>query len=147
MYVNCFALCIQLVRIVKIPITYMQRPASTGDPITSRYIASGLNREAVPFAVSAYGDDPTKVNLPLLTFWNHAVVGHPIWHAELHNGKHYVWAFNLFYFYYTDSVWLLSNNCPAVQLFWPPRFWGDPALLLMHRSGCLTFQQFHGRVI
>lgn len=65
MYVNCFALCIQLVRIVKIPITYMQRPASTGDPITSRYIASGLNREAVPFAVSAYGDDPTKVNLPL----------------------------------------------------------------------------------
>ncbi|KAK4749720.1 hypothetical protein SAY87_027169 [Trapa incisa] len=37
------------------------RPAPTGDPIISKYVASGLNPEAVPFAVSAYGDNSTKV--------------------------------------------------------------------------------------
>ncbi|KAI9096735.1 hypothetical protein K1719_025914 [Acacia pycnantha] len=31
------------------------------DPIVSKYIASGLNREAVPIAVAHYGDNPTKV--------------------------------------------------------------------------------------
>ncbi|XP_054796305.1 uncharacterized protein LOC129301737 [Prosopis cineraria] len=31
------------------------------DPIVSKYIASGLNREAVPIAVANYGDNPTKV--------------------------------------------------------------------------------------
>lgn len=33
-----------------------------GDPVVSKYIASGLNREAVTLAVSKYGDDPTKVH-------------------------------------------------------------------------------------
>ncbi|KAH7546085.1 hypothetical protein FEM48_Zijuj01G0163300 [Ziziphus jujuba var. spinosa] len=31
------------------------------DPVVSKYIASGLNREAVPLAVAHYGDNPTKV--------------------------------------------------------------------------------------
>ncbi|XP_021275088.1 uncharacterized protein LOC110409904 [Herrania umbratica] len=31
------------------------------DPVVSKYIASGLNREAVTVAVANYGDDPTKV--------------------------------------------------------------------------------------
>ncbi|KAK4431385.1 hypothetical protein Salat_0900600 [Sesamum alatum] len=31
------------------------------DPIVSKYIAAGLNREAVPLAVANYGDNPTKV--------------------------------------------------------------------------------------
>ncbi|XP_022157119.1 uncharacterized protein LOC111023918 isoform X2 [Momordica charantia] len=34
---------------------------SLGDPVASKYIASGLNREAVRFAVANYGDNPTKV--------------------------------------------------------------------------------------
>ncbi|KAI3990490.1 hypothetical protein MKX01_022790 [Papaver californicum] len=31
------------------------------DPVVSKYIASGLSREAVPFAVANFGDNPTKV--------------------------------------------------------------------------------------
>ncbi|MED6155722.1 hypothetical protein PIB30_007587 [Stylosanthes scabra] len=34
---------------------------SVADPIVSKYIAMGLNREAVPIAVANYGDNPTKV--------------------------------------------------------------------------------------
>ncbi|KAF5732403.1 hypothetical protein HS088_TW18G01098 [Tripterygium wilfordii] len=34
---------------------------SPADPVVSKYIASGLNREAVPIAVANYGDNPTKV--------------------------------------------------------------------------------------
>ncbi|KAJ4705897.1 Proline-rich cell wall protein-like [Melia azedarach] len=34
---------------------------SVGDPVANRYIASGLNREAVQIAVANYGDNPTKV--------------------------------------------------------------------------------------
>lgn len=34
---------------------------SVADPIVSKYIASGLSREAVPLAVANYGDNPTKV--------------------------------------------------------------------------------------
>ncbi|EEF49007.1 uncharacterized protein LOC8277051 [Ricinus communis] len=34
---------------------------SAADPVVSKYIASGLNREAVPLAVANYGDNPTKV--------------------------------------------------------------------------------------
>uniref|UniRef100_A0A5B6ZLW0 Putative Ubiquitin-associated 1 n=1 Tax=Davidia involucrata TaxID=16924 RepID=A0A5B6ZLW0_DAVIN len=34
---------------------------SATDPIVSKYIASGLSREAVPLAVANYGDNPTKV--------------------------------------------------------------------------------------
>ncbi|KAK3014960.1 hypothetical protein RJ639_008120, partial [Escallonia herrerae] len=34
---------------------------STTDPIVSKYIASGLSREAVPLAVANYGDNPSKV--------------------------------------------------------------------------------------
>ncbi|XP_043813739.1 uncharacterized protein LOC110616558 [Manihot esculenta] len=33
----------------------------TVDPVVSRYVASGLNREAVSLAVANYGDNPTKV--------------------------------------------------------------------------------------
>ncbi|PIN20562.1 hypothetical protein CDL12_06747 [Handroanthus impetiginosus] len=33
----------------------------TADPVVSKYIAAGLNREAVPLAVAQYGDNPTKV--------------------------------------------------------------------------------------
>ncbi|PKI63465.1 metacaspase-1B-like [Punica granatum] len=32
-----------------------------GDPVVSKYIAMGLNREAVSIAVAKYGDDPNKV--------------------------------------------------------------------------------------
>ncbi|KAF5743482.1 hypothetical protein HS088_TW08G00066 [Tripterygium wilfordii] len=41
-----------------------ERTSSVGspaDPLVSKYIASGLNREAVPIAVANYGDNPTKV--------------------------------------------------------------------------------------
>jgi hypothetical protein len=31
------------------------------DPVVSKYISSGLSREAVPLAVANYGDNPTKV--------------------------------------------------------------------------------------
>ncbi|CAN1267621.1 hypothetical protein LINPERPRIM_LOCUS12864 [Linum perenne] len=34
---------------------------SGGDPVVSKYIAAGLNREAIPVAVANYGDNPTKV--------------------------------------------------------------------------------------
>lgn len=34
---------------------------SITDPVVRKYIASGLSREAVPFAVASYGDNPTKV--------------------------------------------------------------------------------------
>ncbi|XP_031379607.1 uncharacterized protein LOC116194845 [Punica granatum] len=36
-------------------------PGPREDPILSKYLASGLSREAVPFAVSAHGDNPAKV--------------------------------------------------------------------------------------
>ncbi|XP_022890341.1 uncharacterized protein LOC111405612 isoform X2 [Olea europaea var. sylvestris] len=36
-------------------------PGPTVDPVVSKYIASGLGREAVPLAVANYGDDPAKV--------------------------------------------------------------------------------------
>ncbi|KAJ8547589.1 hypothetical protein K7X08_011175 [Anisodus acutangulus] len=35
--------------------------ASSGDPVMNKYIALGLNREAVPLAVANFGDNPTKV--------------------------------------------------------------------------------------
>ena len=35
---------------------------SSVDPVVGKYMAAGLNREAVPIAVAKYGDDPTKVN-------------------------------------------------------------------------------------
>jgi hypothetical protein len=41
------------------------------DPVVSKYISSGLSREAVPLAVANYGDNPTKVSLEpflILTF-------------------------------------------------------------------------------
>ncbi|CAN6705839.1 unnamed protein product [Malus baccata var. baccata] len=34
---------------------------SSADPVVSKYIASGLSREAVPLAVANHGDNPTKV--------------------------------------------------------------------------------------
>ncbi|RDY09108.1 hypothetical protein CR513_06573, partial [Mucuna pruriens] len=34
---------------------------SVSDPIVSKYIAMGLNREAVPIAVAKYGDNPAKI--------------------------------------------------------------------------------------
>ncbi|KAM7499740.1 hypothetical protein LguiA_024154 [Lonicera macranthoides] len=34
---------------------------SSTDPVVTKYIASGLSREAVPVAVANYGDNPTKV--------------------------------------------------------------------------------------
>lgn len=37
----------------------MQGP--TADPVVRKYIAMGLNRDAVPLAVANYGDNPTKV--------------------------------------------------------------------------------------
>ncbi|TQD94636.1 hypothetical protein C1H46_019881, partial [Malus baccata] len=36
-------------------------PGSGADPVVSKYIASGLSREAVLLAVANYGDNPTKV--------------------------------------------------------------------------------------
>ncbi|KAJ4850379.1 hypothetical protein Tsubulata_017620 [Turnera subulata] len=36
-------------------------PGPAGDPVVSKYIASGLDREAVILAVANYGDNPTKV--------------------------------------------------------------------------------------
>ncbi|XP_010521373.1 PREDICTED: uncharacterized protein LOC104800282 isoform X2 [Tarenaya hassleriana] len=35
--------------------------SSRSDPVVTKYIASGLNREAVGIAVANYGDNPTKV--------------------------------------------------------------------------------------
>lgn len=34
---------------------------SAGDPIVRKYVASGLSRAAVPYAVATYGDNPAKV--------------------------------------------------------------------------------------
>ncbi|XP_027338901.1 uncharacterized protein LOC113852741 [Abrus precatorius] len=34
---------------------------TVSDPVVSKYIAMGLSREAVPIAVTNYGDNPTKV--------------------------------------------------------------------------------------
>lgn len=39
--------------------------APVEDPIVSKYVASGLNREAATLAVSKYGDDPAKVHFDL----------------------------------------------------------------------------------
>ncbi|XVF09997.1 hypothetical protein REPUB_Repub07fG0146200 [Reevesia pubescens] len=36
-------------------------PGANSDPLVSKYIASGLNRDAVTVAVANYGDNPTKV--------------------------------------------------------------------------------------
>ncbi|XVF53467.1 hypothetical protein PTKIN_Ptkin05aG0101300 [Pterospermum kingtungense] len=36
-------------------------PGANSDPVVSKYIASGLSREAVTVAVANYGDNPTKV--------------------------------------------------------------------------------------
>ncbi|XVF12607.1 hypothetical protein REPUB_Repub08aG0133600 [Reevesia pubescens] len=36
-------------------------PGSNSDPVVSKYIASGLSRDAVTVAVANYGDNPTKV--------------------------------------------------------------------------------------
>ncbi|XWS50418.1 hypothetical protein CRYUN_Cryun12cG0086000 [Craigia yunnanensis] len=36
-------------------------PGANSDPVASKYIASGLNRDAVTIAVANYGDNPTKV--------------------------------------------------------------------------------------
>ena len=46
-----------------IPIFLLQaRPASSGsgDPVVDKYVAMGLGREAVSFAVLNYGDNPAK---------------------------------------------------------------------------------------
>lgn len=45
------------------PLTHSPAPARAPyvDPVVSKYIASGLNREAVPLAVANFGDNPTKV--------------------------------------------------------------------------------------
>lgn len=37
----------------------MQGP--TADPVVRKYVALGLNRDAVPHAVANYGDNPPKV--------------------------------------------------------------------------------------
>ncbi|GJQ89248.1 ubiquitin-associated/translation elongation factor EF1B protein [Tanacetum coccineum] len=39
----------------------ISRANSSVDPVVGKYMAAGLNREAVPIAVAKYGDDPTKV--------------------------------------------------------------------------------------
>ncbi|PWA47956.1 ubiquitin-associated/translation elongation factor EF1B protein [Artemisia annua] len=39
----------------------ISRVNSSVDPVVGKYMAAGLNREAVPIAVAKYGDDPTKV--------------------------------------------------------------------------------------
>ena len=39
----------------------MQNSSTSVDPVTGKYIATGLNREAVAIAVAKYGDDPNKV--------------------------------------------------------------------------------------
>ncbi|XP_062233559.1 uncharacterized protein LOC133930817 [Phragmites australis] len=37
------------------------RPVSSGDPVVDKYVAMGLGRESVSFAVLNYGDNPVKV--------------------------------------------------------------------------------------
>jgi hypothetical protein len=44
---------------VKWILLIMQGP--TADPVVRKYIAMGLNRDAVPLAVANYGDNPPKV--------------------------------------------------------------------------------------
>ncbi|CAK9310755.1 unnamed protein product [Citrullus colocynthis] len=43
------------------PVESTSSMGSIGDPVVSKYVASGLSREAVSFAVANYGDSPTKV--------------------------------------------------------------------------------------
>ncbi|KAF8698174.1 hypothetical protein HU200_035691 [Digitaria exilis] len=43
------------------PVPQQPRPASSGDPVVDKYVAMGLGREAVSFAVLNYGDNPAKV--------------------------------------------------------------------------------------
>ncbi|CAK7324077.1 unnamed protein product [Dovyalis caffra] len=43
------------------PLESTSSMGSTADPVVRKYIASGLNRDAVPLAVANYGDNPTKV--------------------------------------------------------------------------------------
>lgn len=50
---------------------YRKLQGPVADPVVSKYISSGLSREAVPLAVANYGDNPTKVSLEpflILTF-------------------------------------------------------------------------------
>lgn len=44
-----------------VPVPQQARPASSGDPVVDKYVAMGLGREAVSFAVLNYGDNPAKV--------------------------------------------------------------------------------------
>ncbi|KAJ0842598.1 putative ubiquitin-associated protein [Helianthus annuus] len=39
----------------------ISRANSSVDPVSGKYIATGLNRDAVPIAVAKYGDNPIKV--------------------------------------------------------------------------------------
>lgn len=39
----------------------ISRANSSVDPVAGKYIATGLNRDAVPIAVAKYGDNPVKV--------------------------------------------------------------------------------------
>ncbi|KAG7035731.1 hypothetical protein SDJN02_02529 [Cucurbita argyrosperma subsp. argyrosperma] len=43
------------------PVESSSSMGSPGDPVVSKYVASGLSREAVSLAVANYGDNPTKV--------------------------------------------------------------------------------------
>ncbi|XP_022764264.1 uncharacterized protein LOC111309487 [Durio zibethinus] len=43
------------------PIESTSSSGSNSDPVVSKYIASGLSRDAVTVAVANYGDNPTKV--------------------------------------------------------------------------------------
>ena len=43
------------------PIETSSSTGANSDPVVSKYIASGLSREAVTLAVANYGDNPTKV--------------------------------------------------------------------------------------
>ena len=45
--------------VVKWILLIMQGP--TADPVVRKYVALGLNRDAVPHAVANYGDNPLKV--------------------------------------------------------------------------------------
>lgn len=46
---------------MQIPNSKLSLQGSVADPTVSKYIASGLSREAVTLAVGHYGDNPTKV--------------------------------------------------------------------------------------
>ncbi|KAJ1258135.1 hypothetical protein BS78_10G051200 [Paspalum vaginatum] len=43
------------------PVPQQVKPESSGDPVVDKYVAMGLGREAVSFAVLNYGDNPVKV--------------------------------------------------------------------------------------